>query len=403
MQNALSSLKVIEYGNYISAPYCTKLLAGLGAEVIKIEKPAIGDESRSHGPFLNDIPDLEKSGLFLFLNTNKLGITLNPDTKTGRDIFKKLIAEADILVENNPPGIMKNLGLDYPELQKINPKLIKASISPFGQTGPYKDYKAYDINSCASGGMSVGVGYPEREPLTMPLSQGSYQAGAVAAIGILGALFARKKIGQGQQIDVSEVEVWATLHMIQSSQTFLYRGVTGIRRGIHAGFFLYPGTILPCKDGFINLTAPQLEQWIRFIKLIGNPSWAENPRYRNRRAMHEEYPDETDELLRPWFKEHTQDEIFQMCQQNRIPFAPIYNTKELVNHPHLCERKFFIELDHPQAGVLKYPVGPCRFSKTNWSYQRAAPLLGQDNEEIFCKRLGYSREDISNLRRSGVI
>jgi CoA:oxalate CoA-transferase len=403
MHKALSGLKVIEYGNYVSAPYCTKLLAGLGAEVLKIEKPGTGDESRNHGPFPGDIPDTEKSGLFLFLNTNKLDVTLNLDTPTGKNIFKRLIGEADILVDNNSPEFMKNLGIDYTELQKINPKLIMASITPFGQTGPYKDYKAYEINSCASGGMSVGVGDPDREPLTMPISQGSYQAGVSAAIGILGALFARKKNGEGQHVDISEVEVWATLHMIQSSQTFLYRGITGIRRGLHAGFFLYPGTILPCKDGFINLTAPQLEQWIRFLKLMGNPSWTENPRYRNRRAMHEEYPDETDELLKPWFKEHTQEEIFQLCQQNRIPFSPVYNIGELVNHPHLRERKFFVEIDHPRAGKLQYPVGPCRFSNSNWTYERAAPLLGQDNDEIFCKRLGYSKEDLSNLRRSGVV
>jgi CoA:oxalate CoA-transferase len=403
MQKALEGLRVIEYGNYISAPYCTKLLAGLGAEVIKIEKPGIGDESRSHGPFPDDIPDYEKSGLFLFLNTNKLGITVNLETITGKNIFKQLIGNADILVENNAPEMIQNLGIGYPELQKINPKLIMASITPFGQTGPYKDYKAYDINSCGSGGMSVGVGEPDREPLTMPLSQGGYQAGVSAAIGILGALFTRKKIGEGQHIDVSEVEVWATLHMIQSSQTFLYRGITGIRRGIHAGFFLYPGTILPCKDGFINLTAPQLEQWIRFLKLMGNPAWTENPRYRNRRAMHEEYPDETDTLLKPWFKEHTQEEIFQLCQQNRIPFSPIYNIGELVNHPHLRERNFFVEVDHPRAGKLPYPIGPCRFSKTNWGYESAAPLLGQDNEEVIGRRLGYSNEEMTNLRRSGVI
>jgi crotonobetainyl-CoA:carnitine CoA-transferase CaiB-like acyl-CoA transferase len=379
------------------------MLADMGAEVIKIEKPGTGDESRSHGPFPNDIPDPEKSGLFLFLNTNKRDITLNLETKTGMNVFKKLIEEVDIFVENNPPETIKCLGIDYAELHKINPKLIMASITPFGQTGPYKDYKAYDINSCASGGMSVGVGDPDREPLTMPLSQGSYQAGVSAAIGILGALFARKKNGEGQHIDVSEAEVWATLHMIQSSQTFLYRGVTGIRRGIHAGFFLYPGTILPCKDGFINLSAPQLEQWIRFLKLMGNPSWAENPRYRNRRAMHEEYPDETDALLKPWFKEHTKEEIFQLCQQNRIPFSPIYNIEDLINHPHLRDREFFVEVNHPRAGKLQYPLGPCRFSKTNWTYERAAPLLGQDNEEILCKRLGYSREALSNLRRSGII
>jgi len=158
-----AGLKVIEYGEYISAPYCTRLLAGLGADVIKVEKTG-GDEARINGPFPKDIPHPEKSGLYLSLNANKKGVTLNLDKPKGKEVFKKLIANADVLVENNIRGCMDGLGLGYDVLKAINPKLVMVSITPFGQTGPYKDWKAYHINSCGAGGMSIGTGDPAREP-----------------------------------------------------------------------------------------------------------------------------------------------------------------------------------------------------------------------------------------------
>ena len=403
MQSALDDIRVIEYGHLVSAPYCTRLLAGLGAEVIKVEEPGTGDESRRHGPFPRNLPDAEQSGLFLSLNTNKLGITLNLKTNAGRDILKKLLEKADIFVENNPPAVMQDLGLTYAELEKINPALIMVSITPFGLSGPYKDYKAAEINCCAAGGISVGIGEPDREPLNMPLSQGAYQAGASAAIGILAALMAREKTGEGQLVDISEVEVWATLHMAQSALTFLYRGVTGIRRGIHGGFFLYPCSYLPCKDGYISFIAPQIDQWMRFLNLIGNPSWAEDPRYKDRRAMQEQYADETDALIIPWLKERTREELFQLCKQNQIPCSPIYSIAELINHTRFKERQFFNEIDHPRAGKLPYPKEPCNFSAMHWRVGKTAPLLGQDNEIILGQRLGYSLEKLSRMRSEGVI
>ena len=209
VRKIFDGLKVVEWGNLVSAPYCAKLFADLGAEVMKIERPDIGDEARQHGPFPEDIPNQEKSGLFLSLNTNKLGITLNLESEKGKDILKRLLKDADVFVENNPPQLMVELGFDYNSLSGINPRLIMASITPFGQTGPYRDYKAYELNCSAAGGVLVGVGYPDREPLKLPLSQGSYQAGASAATAIMIALLARDKINEGQYIDISEAEVWA--------------------------------------------------------------------------------------------------------------------------------------------------------------------------------------------------
>jgi CoA:oxalate CoA-transferase len=396
-------LKVLEYGNYITAPYCTRLFAGLGAEVTKVEKPGSGDEARNNGPFPNDMPDPERSGLFLSLNANKLGITLNLESQLGKDIFRKLIVNTDVFVENNPPGYMEGLKLGYDSLQEINPKLIMASITPFGQSGPYRDYKAYHINCCASGGEAVGIGHPDREPLTMPFSQGGYQAGVSAATAILAALITREKTSKGQYIDISEVEVWATIHVGTYALTFLYRGVTGIRRGSHGGYLRYPDSILPCKDGYISLGAPQIEQWLRFVELLGKPEWTENPRYRTRRIMLEEYPDEVDALLVPWFKNRTKEEILKLCQKARVPCAPVYDIGDIVNHPQLKELNFFIEIEHPRAGKLKYPKGPCTFHKTDWEWTHGAPLLGEHNETVLCKRLGYSKDDLINMKSAGVI
>ncbi len=151
------------------------------------------------------------------------------------------------------------------------------------------------------------------------------------------------------------------------------------------------------------LNCPQLAQWVRLLELMGNPEWTKNPRYRNRRAMHEEYPDEANALLIPWLKEHTYEELFQLCLEERIPLAPIYTISDLVNHPHLKERNFFVDLEHPRAGRLKYPEGPCKFSKTNWQLERPAPLLGEHNEQILCQRLGYSKEELVDLEKAGVV
>jgi crotonobetainyl-CoA:carnitine CoA-transferase CaiB-like acyl-CoA transferase len=402
MKRPFEGLKVIEYGELISAPYCARLLAGLGAEVVKVENAGSGDKARINGPFPGDIADPEKSGLFLSLNANKIGITLNLKTKKGQEIFKKLVAAADVLIENYAPGYMKKLGLDYDTLKLINPGLVMVSITPFGQTGPYKNYKAYHINSCAAGGMSVGIGDPKREPLTIPLSHGGYQSGSNAATAILAALLARRKTGKGQYIDISEVEVWATAHAGQNVLTYPYRGLNGIRRGIHGGR-TYPNEIFACKDGYVCVITPQAEQWKRFIEVLGSPEWSTNPKYRDRKAIAEQNPDEVNALIIPWMLTHTKEEIFKLCQDKRVPCAPVYDIKEVINNRQIKAMDFFIELEHPEAGTLKYPKGPCTFEKTDWEWQKAAPLLGEDNEKIICEHLGYSKDEFTGLKKSGVI
>lgn len=402
-KQALSWLKVVELGEFIAAPYCTKLMADMGAEVIKIEEPGLGDRARRHGPFLNDIPHPERSGLFLNMNTSKLGVTLNVQKATGKRILRQLLKEADVFVENNPSKKMKALGLDYKSLHKLNPGLIVTSITPFGQTGPYKDYRAYDINCCAAGGISIGIGSPDREPLTMPFSQCDHQAGVSAAAATYVALVARNATGEGQQVDISEAEVMAALHLGIDIYDYLEKGQKERRSGFRDAQTVYPSTTLQCKDGYVRLRAPQLAQWIRFLGIMGTPEWSKDPRYRNRHTMGMEYPQEVDDLLAPWLMAHTKAEIFEMCLKERVPLAPVNTIAETVNNPHLKARDFFVQVNREDTGRLTYPGAPYKFSATPWQISHPAPRLGEHNEKVYCERLGYSREDLVQLRRAGVI
>jgi crotonobetainyl-CoA:carnitine CoA-transferase CaiB-like acyl-CoA transferase len=405
-EKALTGVKVLEYANFIAGPYCGKLLADLGAEVIKIEKPVVGDEARQYGPFPDDLPHPERSGLFLYLNTNKLSITLNAEAATGAKILKELLKESDIFIEDNPPTVMERLGLDYAKLEKVNPGIIMVSITPFGQSGPYRDYKGYAINCSALGGQSVCAGEPGREPLTPPLSLGHYQSGAAGAVAALAALFTRELTGKGQQADISEAQVWATLHTGNQVSAYVMHGLKRMRWG-HRTPGVYPYTILPCQDGYVSMIAIQGYQWKRFLELIGDgqvPDWyANDPRFKERREISLKYADEMDALLAPWLMSHTKEEIYSLCREKRIPFAPVKNIKEVVNDSHLEVREYFVEVEHPATGPLKYAGAPYKLSETPWKVDNPAPLLGEHNEEVYCQRLGYSREELSQLRRGEII
>ena len=401
---ALQGIRVIELGDYISAPFCARLLADLGAEVIKVEAPDRGDTSRRNGPFPNDEPNAEASGLFLFLNTGKSGITLDVDTSTGKKMFLRLLEDADVLVENLPPGHLEKLKLDYPSINEQFPRLVVTSITPFGQTGPYKDYAGYDLNLQAAGGISIGIGMTNRPPLAMPLSQGDFMAGLAGAASTLLAILAREGTGKGQWVDVAGSQVLAVLiSFAYFLPNFIYRGVAGTRKGRRGGEAYFPNTIMPCKDGFVCLYPLQMPQYLRFLEMIGSPDWQENNRYRDRRAMAEQYPEEAEALIAPWFMERTKEEIFRLCMEHKVPCAPVRTIQEVVEDPHLNHRGFFVDVDHPTAGKLTHPGSPFRLSRTPAEIGGPAPLLGQHNADIYGGRLGLSREEMGRLRMAGVI
>jgi crotonobetainyl-CoA:carnitine CoA-transferase CaiB-like acyl-CoA transferase len=399
---ALSDVKVLEFGNLASAPYCCKLMADLGAEVIKIEKPGQGDEARSREPFSGNTPGIERSGLFAYLNTNKLSLTLNPHATMGKTIFKELVKGVDILVENQAPQLMEELGLTYDILEKINPQLIMTSITPFGQTGPHKNYKACELiryNACGYGMISTQC---IEEPVPTPVKGGGMQtafgAGQAAAVATMFAFHTREQIGEGQYIDLSIQELMAGQYE-SAIQHWIYdeNEMGGIMNPI-----IQPICPLECKDGWIFLMCVEEYQYDRFVEVMGNPEWTKNELFKDR-FTRAEYMDALVPLLTEWTMQYTKDEVFMMCQAARVPAAPCYNSKEILDSEQLAFRKYFVEIDHPVIGKAKYPGAPYKLSLTPWQIKRPAPLLGEHNEEILCNRLGYSKDDLVRMRQTGVI
>ena len=399
----LEGVRVVEWGEFVSAPYCGRILAGLGAEVVKVETPGSGDEARLHGPFPNDQPNPEASGLFLHLNVGKRGVTLDPAKPEGLALFRRLLSETDILVTNYRPSQVEALGLGPEDLLALNPRIIAATVTPYGWTGPYRNLPGCDLTVLALAGVSFSVGEPDREPLTPPYFMSDYQAGLTAASAIMTALFAREDTGRGQHVDIAAFEPWATYHAGATVTTFVYQGVTGHRDGRRRPD-LYPYTLLPCKDGLLCLIAREGRQWKRFlVDVMQREDLADHERYRKRRVVAEEYPEEMDALLSPWLMERTREEIFELCRKHRVPFAPVRRIDEVLNDPHLAERGFFRTIDHPVAGSLPYTGAPFQMSETPWSMHSAAPTLGEANEEVFGVRLGCSKEALNALQLSSVI
>ncbi len=398
----LDGIRVVEYGGDVSGPFCGRTLADLGADVVKVE-PLDGDPARHHGPFPGDRPDGEHSGLYLFLNANKLGVTLDVTGACGRQVLKQLVAQADVFIDSYPSSSPTAPGLDYAALIDDNPGLIVTSLSPFGLTGPYRDYACYDINVSAAGGMSYGTGFPDREPLSLPLRQSSYLAGFAAALASAMALLSRGETGRGQVVEVSETEVSAVLLNGYHLPTYIYKGVPGRRWGNRMSLGLFPNCVLPASDGHICIDTPQLEQYQRFLQLLGEQPWSENPRYRNRRAMTEEYPEESEALIAPWFRERTKADIFELCRQNRVPCVPVKTIDEVISEPHLRQRGYWQERQQPGIGELTYPGPPYRFPRSPWRLARPAPRLGQHNQEVYCGRLGFSPGELTRLHQAGVV
>ena len=244
---ALQGVRVIEWGNLVSAPFCGKVLGELGADVIKIEPPGTGDEGRARGPFPGGVPHPERSSLFLFANLNKRGITLNVESAEGRRILERLLESADIFVENQPLSLIEATGLSYESLKGSYPGLIVTSISPYGRSGPYRNYKGTDLTANAMSGLSFGTGHPHREPLTTPLRQASYLAGVGAAFASIVALLGRDLNGRGQSVDVAEAQVIGTLLTGYHLPTYIYRGVAGFRSGNRMRLGLFPNCVLPLQ------------------------------------------------------------------------------------------------------------------------------------------------------------
>jgi len=400
-EGALSGYRVLDLADSKGA-YCTKLLADLGADVIKIERPE-GDPGRGIPPFVDDTPHPEKSLYFLHRNTNKRGITLNLDISVGRNILKKLVKTADVLVENSPPDYMANLGLDYSVLSKINPALIIASITEFGHSGPYKYRKGSNLVDFAMSGVMITSGYPGKEPCLLPGSPAYDSASLHASVSIVAAIYMRGTTGQGQYIDTS-VHVTSRMGLypwiVPNYSYALNPGAPPPTSETRMGASIYP--VYPCKDGFIRVIALTPRQWDALMRVLGNPDILQTEEWRS--FMYRiGNADDLYALMLEFTTKYTMLELFEAGRREGVPIAPILDIADFYNSPHTKAREFFIEVEHPVAGKVDYPGPPYKWTETPAVMKRPAPCLGEHNEEVYCQELDLSKDDLVALRGGGVL
>ena len=383
-EGALSAYRVLDLADSRGA-YCAKLLADLGADVIKVEGPE-GDPGRRIPPFAGDAPHIEKSLYFLYRNANKRGITLDLSTPEDRDALKRLAETADVLVENFPSGYMASLGLGYPVLKKLNPGLVMASITEFGQSGPYRDYKGSNLVDFALSGVMLTSGFPGKTPCMMPGTPAYDGASLVVAISILAALYNRAASGAGQYIDISVHEASRVGLYPWPVTTYSYSlnpdGLPPILE-TRLGPSVYP--IYPCKDGFIRVVAIAPRQWDGLVRLLGSPEVLLMPEWREFLYRFGN-ADDLYAIMLEFTTKYTMLELFEAGHLEGVPIAPLLNIKDFVNNPQTKARKFFVEVNHPIAGKALYPGPPYRWSLTPAGIRRPAPLLGEHNRDVLQQR-----------------
>jgi crotonobetainyl-CoA:carnitine CoA-transferase CaiB-like acyl-CoA transferase len=398
MAGALDGLRVIEVAGGAAAGYCGKLLADLGADVVKVEPPGVGDETRTLGPFPGDIPDPEASGLFLYLNANKRGVTLDLTRPRGRALLHGLLRDADLLVHATPPPAMTAHGLDWATVHELNPRLVECTIARFGAGGPLAGYHGHEITSASAGGWTTITGspdFPESPPLKAFGQQADFQAGAHAAAVSLGVLIGRDLHGgTGQHIDLSVQEV--VISMLEMAIIHhSYGGRVASRLGSKV---LQPWAMLPAKDGYVFLLCVTDDEWRRFVEWMGTPEWTEWEIFADRAARAATW-DVLRPLLEEWTMQHTVEEIYQGGLANKLAFAPISTMGDLLASDHLRARGFFATIAHPHAGELVYPGAPYQLSATPWVLRTPAPLLGQHTAAV----LGLTPEHAADLKAAGIV
>ena len=396
---ALQGVRVLDLTQHVAGPYCTKLLADFGADVIKVERPQ-GDPARSLPPFANDEPHPERSLLFAYLNTNKKSITLDLKTATGKSLLHRLLADTDIVVENFTPRVMPSLGLDYDSLSAINPSLVMVSISNFGQTGPYRDYKAADIVHYALGGLMYIFGSADREPLKHALRQTQFKAGTNAATAALIGWYHQQFTGEGQHIDVSIQECVASA-LRDTTSLYTYVGSTRQRQPAYTGDM--PRSPVPTKDGYIvPIHFGGAVDWDSVADFIGAPDLKDEAfatpesRFNNAQALQEAL----ESGLAHWRKFDLMREAHK--HRGHI-YGVVHSPAEVLASEQYGARSYFADIEHPEFGNATYPGAPFIMSETPWQATSAAPLLGEHNREVLCDRLGLSLDDLNTLTASGVV
>ena len=388
--SALSDLKVLEYGDMVPGAYCARLLADAGADVVKVEPPQ-GDSSRRRGPFPDGIEDINWSGLFLYLNTNKRGATLDLGRSGDAALFRELVAQTDVLVLDLPPREIDRLGLSWHNLKGSNPRLVWTAITPFGLTGPYRDYAGDDLIAVSAGGLAHAtpgipdmIHDPEKEP---PLRANTYVADVLAgiqgAVASMVAILSRGITGHGSEVDISRQEAVAMVIPFDLAHASYHQA----KKREPSIFGAMPNAYLPCRDGYVVIMAIIDAHWQSLMELTGYPEWGELEIFANALERARNW-DALEPMLLEWTMSHTGAEIAELAQSKGVPCFPAYSVGEMVNSEQVVARGFMQDLKGPDGQTFQLPGYPVRMEATPWRLRRGAPKLGEHTSEIMKDWLG---------------
>jgi CoA:oxalate CoA-transferase len=377
---ALTALRVLEFGRDVAGPYCGKILADYGADVIKVEPPG-GDPARRLDPVATGS---DASAAFAYLNTNKRGVSLDLDHPDGRRIAVGLAGSVDVVIENLEPGRMDGWGLGYGDLAAVNPRLVYASVSPFGRSGPYADLPATEIVVDALGGWMYGLGDADREPLRPPGRQSEIMAGLCAAMATLGGFLEVQSSGQGDHFDVSQQDAVA-FFLMNPTTVFEYSGAVWERTG-GTSPTNYPQGLMPCRDGMIAVNVLYFAEWHRLCDALGHPDWRTDPRLatpldrvRNAEVI--------DAVLLPWLASMTVDDAYHLAQSHKLPFARVGTVPDLLASEQLAARQYWVRQRHPVLGDITAPGLPFQMSGVERDADWPAPRLGEHTDDVLTGRL----------------
>lgn len=400
---ALSGRRVLELADERGV-YCGKLLADMGADVIKIEKPG-GDATRNIAPFWEDRPHPDRSLFFLYTNTSKRGVTLDITSVEGKGLFRRLAETADMVLETFPPGFLEDLGLGYRDLHELNSRLVLSSITDFGQTGPYRSFKSSEIVAAALGGSMYVTGEGEDPPVKLAGSQAHMMASTYAAVSSMIALYSSSISGKGQHVDISVEEATVSVSHICGVGKWLDDGIIPRRRG--TGLFAsVPSGAYPCSDGMVYLMINRPLHWqalARWINEVTGNQEVLDPMFEGPSSTRQPYRDLLDLFISELTSRFTVDEIYHEGQRRHIAFTPVNSAAAVARDAHLVARDYFVEVEHPGTGRFEYPGAPYRHSATPWHIARPAPGVGEHNEELYGVELGVPAEQLRSLEEAGVI
>ncbi len=393
---ALEGITVLDLTRVLAGPFSSMMMADMGANVIKIEETGKGADERQMGPFLNG-----ESAYYMNLNRNKKGITLNLKSPKGKQIFKDLVKKADVVLENYRPGTMEKLGLGYETLKEVNPAIIYAAVSGFGQYGPYTKRPGYDIISQAMSGLMSTTGWPGGAPTRSGTAMGDVLGGLSVTIGILAAIYNRSQTGRGQVVDVALVDsAVASLEII--NMIYLVENRLPQRIG-NRYESVYPYDSFQAKDDLVIIGGGNDKLWSLFAKHIGRPELVEHPDFARTRDRVKNHV-QVRQIVEEWTQTKTVKEIVDELLAAGIPAAPIYGIDQVVADPHIAgAREMFVETVHPKAGPIKLTGSHIKFSETKTSIRTPSPALGEHNSAVLSSLLGLSASEIQSLKEEGVI